>query len=111
VLVIEVLVVAGLLFAIAAVAAGFGDRLVDAERDAPDIGLPDDRPPTASDVEQLRFRRALRGYRMADVDLALDRLADTLRERGGEDSSNDDGGREPAEEPAQPAEHPTGRLE
>lgn len=46
----------------------------DVERDAPDIGLPADRPMTPDDVDRVRFSVALRGYRMSDVDEALDRL-------------------------------------
>ncbi|HVY09666.1 MAG TPA: DivIVA domain-containing protein [Mycobacteriales bacterium] len=38
-----------------------------------DTGLPD-RPLTAADIGALRFRVGLRGYRMDDVDAALDRL-------------------------------------
>jgi DivIVA domain-containing protein len=47
--------------------------------DRPDDGLPD-RPLTSHDVGGLRFRVGLRGYRMDDVDQALDRLRDALRE-------------------------------
>jgi DivIVA domain-containing protein len=43
----------------------------------PDLG-PVDRPLTSGDVPALRFRLAFRGYRMADVDDALDRLAEAL---------------------------------
>lgn len=53
----------------------------EVERDAPDIGLPDDRPMTADDVDRLRFSLAWRGYRMADVDQALDRLRVELASR------------------------------
>lgn len=53
----------------------------EAERDAPDIGLPDDRPMTPDDVDRLRFSLAWRGYRMAHVDVALDRLRVELAAR------------------------------
>jgi DivIVA domain-containing protein len=43
-----------------------------------DLGVPD-RPLTADDIAGLRFRTGLRGYRMEDVDAALDRLAEALR--------------------------------
>ncbi|MBL1110066.1 DivIVA domain-containing protein [Streptomyces sp. 5-8] len=43
--------------------------------------LPVDRPVGRTDVESLRFPLAPRGYRMADVDDALGRLAAELGER------------------------------
>ncbi|GKQ41170.1 DivIVA domain-containing protein [Streptomyces sp. A012304] len=43
--------------------------------------LPPDRPLTRSDIDHLRFPLAARGYRMADVDDALNRLAAELAER------------------------------
>ena len=81
VIVLEVLLVAAVLFAVAAVAAGRGGALADPPRDAADTGLPVDRPLRAEDVETLRFGLALRGYRMAQVDEALDRLAAELADR------------------------------
>ncbi|MEU6771254.1 DivIVA domain-containing protein [Streptomyces sp. NPDC046759] len=43
--------------------------------------LPPDRPVNRADVESLRFPLAPRGYRMADVDDALGRVAAELAER------------------------------
>ncbi|MFJ5775926.1 DivIVA domain-containing protein [Streptomyces sp. NPDC093094] len=43
--------------------------------------LPPDRPVSRADVDALRFPLAARGYRMADVDDALNRLAAELAER------------------------------
>ena len=43
--------------------------------------LPPDRPLDRSDVDLLRFPLSVRGYRMADVDDALNRLAAELAER------------------------------
>ncbi|MET9439199.1 DivIVA domain-containing protein [Streptomyces sp. NPDC006610] len=43
--------------------------------------LPPDRPVGRADIDALRFPLALRGYRMADVDDALGRLAAELAER------------------------------
>ncbi|MFJ3334011.1 DivIVA domain-containing protein [Streptomyces sp. NPDC086766] len=43
--------------------------------------LPPDRPVHRADVENLRFPLAPRGYRMADVDDALGRLAAEIAER------------------------------
>lgn len=81
VIVLELLLLAAVLFGVAAVAAGRGDLLADAPRDAADSGLPADRPLVADDVADLRFPMALRGYRMADVDEALDRFAIELATR------------------------------
>ena len=44
-----------------------------------DLGLPD-RPLRSDDIGGLRFRVGWRGYRMDDVDAALDRLAEALRD-------------------------------
>ncbi|MFI6930459.1 DivIVA domain-containing protein [Streptomyces sp. NPDC050287] len=43
--------------------------------------LPPDRPVGRADIESLRFPLAARGYRMADVDDALGRVAAELAER------------------------------
>ncbi|MFJ6083728.1 DivIVA domain-containing protein [Streptomyces sp. NPDC092369] len=43
--------------------------------------LPPDRPVSRADVDDLRFPLAARGYRMADVDDALNRIAAELAER------------------------------
>lgn len=58
----------------------------------PDLG-PEHRPLTADDVPALRFRLAFRGYRMSDVDAALDRLTESLRDaenRAGEPAEDGD---------------------
>ncbi len=78
-LVVEVLVIAGLLLAVALVAAGRGDPLAAAPEDGPDRGLPDGSV-ASDDVPRVRFRTALRGYRMVDVDEVLDRLQQALAE-------------------------------
>jgi len=43
--------------------------------------LPPDRPVSRADVDDLRFPLAARGYRMADVDDALNRIGAELAER------------------------------
>lgn len=80
-IVVEVLLLAAVLFGVAAVAAGRGDFLAEAPRDAADSGFAVNRPLEAADLADVRFPMALRGYRMADVDDALARLADELAER------------------------------
>jgi DivIVA domain-containing protein len=83
VLVLAVLLLAALLFGVAAVSVGHGSPLSDAE--------PDRRPPVlagrgvgAEDVQGLRFTMAMRGYRMDEVDAVLDRLAGELSVRDAE---------------------------
>ncbi|MGI8698925.1 MAG: DivIVA domain-containing protein, partial [Mycobacteriales bacterium] len=80
-IVVEVLLLAAVLFGVAAVAAGRGDFLAEAPRDAADSGFSADRPLEAADLADVRFPMALRGYRMAEVDEALARLADELADR------------------------------
>lgn len=77
-LIAVVLVGVLILLAVALVLAYRDDALPDDPVDHGDLGLPD-RPLTADDVAALRFRTAVRGYRMEDVDAALDRLTDALR--------------------------------
>jgi DivIVA domain-containing protein len=76
-LVISVLVgiaaLAGLAIALSLTDRGLEDEPVD----HPDLGVPD-RPLTAADIPGLRFRIGWRGYRMDDVDAALDRLAQSM---------------------------------
>lgn len=57
----------------AALPEAAGERLQDP--------LPEHRPVNRADVETLRFPLALRGYRMVDVDDALDRLGAEIAER------------------------------
>ena len=78
--VLALLGVLAVIFAAAVVATRGGGELAEAPPDAGDLALPDG-PLRASDVEALRFPLAVRGYRMADVDAALQRLADELAAR------------------------------
>jgi DivIVA domain-containing protein len=66
--------------AVAVVAAGRGTPMSTAYDDAPDSLVPRDGPITADDLRRIRFPLAFRGYRMAEVDALLDRLAEE-RER------------------------------
>ncbi len=68
------------LFAAAVLSTREGTVLAPAPQDLPDLGLPE-RPLRAEDVEGLRFSLAPRGYRMAEVDAVLDRLAEELADR------------------------------
>ena len=78
--VLALLGVVAVLFLAAVVATRGGGELADAPPDAADVGLPDG-PLRADDVAALRFPLAVRGYRMAEVDAALERLADELAAR------------------------------
>jgi DivIVA domain-containing protein len=62
--------------AVAVVAAGRGAPMEPAYDDAPDSLVPAEGPLTADDLRRVRFPIALRGYRMAEVDALLDRLAE-----------------------------------
>jgi DivIVA domain-containing protein len=62
--------------AVAVVAAGRGTPMEPAYDDAPDSLVPAEGPLTADDLRRIRFPIALRGYRMAEVDALLDRLAE-----------------------------------
>ena len=64
--------------AIAVVAAGAGDSLVDEYDDRPDALVPAEGPLSATDLKRVRFSTALRGYRASEVDALLDRLAAQL---------------------------------
>ena len=72
---------------IAMLAAGRGEPMSMAYDDRPDAVVPADRPLAAADLRTVRFPLALRGYRMAEVDALLDRLA---REMGGEQGDAED---------------------
>lgn len=76
-----ILVAAGVIFAIFAVTAGRGGSMTQFQPDWPGRPLPQDRPVRASDLADARFSVAFRGYRMAEVDEALDRLAVEIAQR------------------------------
>jgi DivIVA domain-containing protein len=74
-------VAAGLLFLLASFAFGRGEELAPMPADGTPVELPDQRPVSGDDVRELRLSVVLRGYRMAEVDWALDRLAGQLDDR------------------------------
>ncbi len=82
-LVIEVVVVAAIVFVVAALAVGRFDRMVEAPPDSTADGLPDGAL-EPGDVLGARFDLALRGYRMSEVDAVLERLAGELARRDAE---------------------------
>ena len=66
---------------VAVVATGRGGSMAEAFDDRPDSLVPADGPLTAADLRRVRFTTALRGYRAAEVDALLDRLAAQLETR------------------------------
>jgi DivIVA domain-containing protein len=72
-----VVAVGALVFAVAATVFGRGEQLAPLPPGATPTRLPVDML-TSEDVRELRFQQALRGYRMAEVDWALARLADEI---------------------------------
>ncbi|MCH1868017.1 DivIVA domain-containing protein [Nocardioides sp. CFH 31398] len=78
---------------VAAVASGRGSGL--AQDDEPAPPSPADGPLDAAGLRAVRFPLALRGYRMADVDALLDRLAQREAEREVEERARRYRGGEP----------------
>jgi len=81
---------------VAVVAAGRGAPLSPAYDDSPDTLVPAGRPIGADDLRRVRFPLAVRGYRMAEVDALLARLADELEQARAERPA----GEGPTDEPA-----------
>ncbi len=72
--VLLIALVAGLLFVVAALVFGRGEQMDPLPRGAAPTRLPD-HAVTGDDVRALRFQQSLRGYKAAEVDWALQRLA------------------------------------
>jgi DivIVA domain-containing protein len=66
---------------VAMLAAGHGEPMTPAYDDRPDALVPANRPVGAADLRKVRFSLALRGYRMAEVDALLARLASEMEGR------------------------------
>jgi DivIVA domain-containing protein len=75
-----VAVIAVVVFGVAAVASGQGGQMARAHPDRPETGLPPG-PLGPGELKGMRFGLALRGYRMDEVDEALDRLGAELEAR------------------------------
>jgi DivIVA domain-containing protein len=73
-----VLVGFGVLLGVGVLLSRADGGLHDEPLDHADLGMPD-RPLTADDIAGLRFRTGMRGYRMEDVDAALERITASLR--------------------------------
>jgi hypothetical protein len=97
-------ILAGVLFAAAARFLPAGEQIAPPLRDEPPWELPAERPLQADDVDGVRLPVALRGYRFAETDLLLDRLAGELRARDEEIARLRGHAAPTAEVPAAPAE-------
>jgi hypothetical protein len=75
------ILLAGGLFFLAARFLPAGEQIAPAVRDEPPWDLPADRALHPDDVDAVRLPVALRGYRFAETDILLDRLAGELRAR------------------------------
>ncbi|MFN2563023.1 MAG: hypothetical protein ABR571_17240, partial [Jatrophihabitans sp.] len=80
---LAILLAAGL-FALAARFLPAGEQIAPPLRDEPPWELPPDRSLDAEEIDTVRLPVALRGYRFAETDLLLDRLAAELRVRDDE---------------------------
>lgn len=78
------IILAGGLFLLAARFLPAGEQIAPPLRDEPPWELPPDRMLAPEDVDTVRLPVALRGYRFAETDLLLDRLAAELRARDAE---------------------------
>jgi hypothetical protein len=76
--------VAVALFLLAAYFLPAGEQIAPPIRDEPIWSLPVERSLDPADVETVRLPVALRGYRFAETDLLLDRLAEELKQRDAE---------------------------
>ncbi|MBB5910245.1 DivIVA domain-containing protein [Actinoalloteichus hymeniacidonis] len=71
------LLVAAVVFLLASVIFGNGEQLAPLPPGVTPTTLPKNGS-TGDDVRALRFQQAVRGYRMTEVDWALDKIADEL---------------------------------
>ena len=78
------ILLAGGLFLLATRFLPAGEQIAPPLRDEPPWELPPDRALGPDDVDSVRLPVALRGYRFAETDLLLDRLAAELRARDAE---------------------------
>lgn len=76
---LQIIALLAVAFGIALVAAGRGTGLSAAEPDRPPLELPEEIQ--SAQISTLRFSLGVRGYRMDEVDAALERIAATLASR------------------------------
>lgn len=78
------ILLAGGLFLLASWLLPAGEQIAPPVRDEAPWELPFERPLGADDIDGVRLPVALRGYRFAETDVLLDRLAAELRARDAE---------------------------
>ena len=78
------IVVAAVLFLLVSHVLPAGEQIAPSVRDDPPWDLPAERTLDADDIDSLRLPVAVRGYRFAETDRLLDRLAGELRARDAE---------------------------
>ena len=76
------LVIAAIVFGVTVMLGGGDSGLTPAEPDGRALPLPSDRPLGEEDIIRTRFDTALRGYRMSQVDQALQRAAYDIGYKG-----------------------------
>ena len=107
------IVLAAALFLLAAYVLPSGEQIAPPLRDEP-VWEPPARTLSSADITTARLPVALRGYRFAETDRLLDRLADELdrrdaeiaRLRGGHDETQERMAVPPAAPAAHPSPHP-----
>lgn len=80
--IVVALVVASILFGVTVMLSGNDSGLTPVEADGRSVTLPSDRPLGEEDVVRTKFDTALRGYRMNQVDSALQRAAYDIGYKG-----------------------------
>jgi DivIVA domain-containing protein len=80
--IVVALVVAAIVFGVTVMMGGGDPALAPVEPDSSALPLPSDRPLGEEDIIRTRFDTALRGYRMAQVDSALQRAAYDIGYKG-----------------------------
>ena len=80
--IVVALVVAAIVFGVTVMIGGGDNALTPVEPDGAAVPLPSDRPLGEQDVARTRFDTAWRGYRMSQVDQALQRAAYDIGYKG-----------------------------
>ena len=80
--IVVALVVAAIVFGVTVMLGGGDSGLTPVEPDGRAVPLPSDRPLGEEDIARTRFDTAWRGYRMAQVDQALQRAAYDIGYKG-----------------------------
>jgi DivIVA domain-containing protein len=80
--IVVALVVAAIVFGVTVMVGGGDPGLIPVEPDGRALPLPSDRPLGEEDVIRTKFDTALRGYRMSQVDQALQRAAYDIGYKG-----------------------------